>query len=221
MRFKKEIAFFKLFYIIYLSGLREFFMIIRFLLSLIIASAVFIFLKEIISGFLSFLIAFLIYFLTYRLIKYITRERKAPDTEQVKNRDTEEIITRGLQQLRQIRNNTVMIKNNDSAAKIKEICTTGFEILEHLRKNPQDLKKAKPFLNYYLFTTEKIVNRYTELSAKKNKSADIEEAINNVESVLYSINDTYKKQLNNLLEDDLLDLSVEISVLEKTMKLEA
>ena len=154
-------------------------------------------------------------------IKYITRERKTSDTEPVKNPDTEEIIRSSLQKLKQIRNNTVLIKNNDSAAKIKEICTTGFEILEHLKKNPQDLKKAKPFLNYYLLTTEKIVKRYTELCSKKDKSSDIEKAIENVESVLYSINDTYKKQLNNLLEDDLLDLSVEISVLEKTMKLEA
>lgn len=196
-------------------------MIIRFLLSLIAGTVIFIYLKEMISGFLSFLIACLVYFLTYRLIKFITKKSKTPDTIQVKNPDTEEIIKSGFQKLKQIRNNTVMIKNNDSAAKIKEICTTGFDILEHLRKYPQDLKKAKPFLNYYLVTTEKIVNRYTELCSKKDKSEEIEKAIENVESVLYSINDTYKKQLNNLLEDDLLDLSVEISVLEKTMKLEA
>lgn len=196
-------------------------MIIRFPLSLIAGTAFFIYLKEMISGFLSFLIACLVYFLTYRLIKYITNKSKTPDIKTVKNPDTEEIIKGGLQKLKQIRNSTVMIKNNDSAAKIKEICTTGFEILEHLQKYPEDLKKAKPFLNYYLVTTEKIVNRYTELCSKKERSEEIEKAIENVETVLYSINETYKKQLNNLLEDDLLDLSVEISVLEKTMKLEA
>lgn len=201
-------------------------MIIRFLLSLIAGTVIFIYLKEIISGFLSFLIACLVYFLTYRLIKhiskkYITNKNKTPDIKTVKNPDIEEVIKGGFQKLKQIRNNTVMIKNNESAAKIKEICTTGFDILEHLRKYPEDLKKAKPFLNYYLVTTEKIVNRYTELCSKKEKSEEVEKAIENVETVLYSINETYKKQLNNLLEDDLLDLSVEISVLEKTMKLEA
>ena len=196
-------------------------MIIRFLLSLIAGTITFIYLKEMISGFLSFLIACLVYFLTYRLIKRITNKSKTPITKTVKNPDTDETIRRGFQKLKQIRNSTVMIKNNESAAKIKEICTTGFEILEHLRKYPEDLKKAKPFLNYYLVTTEKIVNRYTELCSKKEKSEEVEKAIENVEAVLYSISETYKKQLNNLLEDDLLDLSVEISVLEKTMKLEA
>ncbi|MFA5519864.1 MAG: 5-bromo-4-chloroindolyl phosphate hydrolysis family protein [Spirochaetota bacterium] len=196
-------------------------MIIRFLLSLIAGTITFIYLKEMISGFLSFLIACLVYFLIYRLIKRITNKSKTPITKTVKNPDTDETIRRGFQKLKQIRNSTVMIKNNESAAKIKEICTTGFEILEHLRKYPEDLKKAKPFLNYYLVTTEKIVNRYTELCSKKEKSEEVEKAIENVEAVLYSISETYKKQLNNLLEDDLLDLSVEISVLEKTMKLEA
>ena len=196
-------------------------MVIRFLLSLIAGTALFIYLKEYISGFLSFLIALLVYFIVYRLIKKITKEKKASSLNPASNSKSDDIINNGLQRLRQIRSNTVLIKNNDSAAKIKEICVTGVEILEHLKNNPEDLKKAKPFLNYYLVTTEKIVNRYAELCSKKDKTDEIEEAIKNVESVLDSINETYKKQLKNLLEDDLLDLSVEISVLEKTMKLES
>ncbi len=196
-------------------------MVIRFLLSLIAGTALFIYLKEYISGFLSFLIALLVYFIVYRLIKKITNGKKTTADNPVSNPKTDEIVNNGLQRLRQIRSNTVLIKNNDAAAKIKEICTNGVEILDHLKNNPEDLKKAKPFLNYYLVTTEKIVNRYAELCSKKDKTEEIEKAIKNVESVLDSINETYKKQLKNLLEDDLLDLSVEISVLEKTMKLES
>jgi 5-bromo-4-chloroindolyl phosphate hydrolysis protein len=195
-------------------------MVIRFLLSLITGTALFIYLNEYISGFLSFLIALLVYFIIYRLIKKVTKDKKASSYNPASHPKTEEAVNNGLQRLRQIRSNTVLIKNNDSAAKIKEICATGVEILEHLRNYPEDFKKAKPFLNYYLVTTEKIVNRYAELCSKKDKTEEIEKAIKNVESVLDSINETYKKQLKNLLEDNLLDLSVEISVLEKTMKLE-
>ena len=194
-------------------------MIVRFLLSLIAGTAFFIYLKDYISGFLAFLIALLAYFLVYRLLKLLKKEKKhSPDT--ANDSKTEDIVNNGFQKIRQIKSKTVLIKNNDSAAKIKEICSRGVDILEHLKNNPDDLKKAKPFLNYYLVTTEKIVNRYAELCSKKEKPEEIEQAIRNVESVLDSINETYKKQLKNLLEDDLLDLSVEISVLEKTMKLE-
>jgi len=197
-------------------------MIIRFLLSAIAATASFIFLKTLISGFLSFLISLLVYLLTYRLIRYITNKKKdKPANKGAGNKDHDITINQGIEKLRQIRNSTIEIQNNDAADKIKNICKTGFEILEYLKKNPEDMKKGARFLNYYLETTEKIVNRYKELSLKKEKSPDIEKAMHEVESILDSIYETYKKQLNYLLEDDLLDLSVEIKVLEKTMKLES
>lgn len=197
-------------------------MVIRFLLSAIAATASFIYLKTLISGFLSFLISLLVYLLTYRIISYITNKKKdEPANKGVSNKDHDITINQGIEKLKQIRNSTIEIHNNDAAGKIKNICTTGFEILEYLKKNPEDMKKGARFLNYYLETTEKIVNRYKELSLKKEKSPDIEKAMHDVESILDSIYETYKKQLNYLLEDDLLDLSVEIKVLEKTMKLES
>jgi len=195
-------------------------MIIKFLLSLIAGTALFLFLKTLISGFLSFLIALLVYLITYKLLTLIGTLKNNPEKSPLQNNSIDETVSESLKKLRQIRSSTILIKNNESAAKIKDICSTGIEIMDHLKKNPQDLRKAKPFLNYYLVTTEKIVNRYTELCGKKDRSGEIEQAILNVESVLESINETYKKQLKNLLEDDLLDLNVEISVLEKTMKLE-
>lgn len=197
-------------------------MIIRFLLSAIAATASFLFLKTLISGFLSFLVALLVYFISYRFIRYLTiRKESKPADKGMKNQDHDRIISGSIEKLRQIRNSTIEIQNNEAADKIKNICKTGFEILEYLKKNPEDMKKGARFLNYYLETTEKIVNRYKELSMKKEKSPDIEKAAHEVESILDSIHETYKKQLNNLLEDDLLDLSVEIKVLEKTMKLES
>jgi 5-bromo-4-chloroindolyl phosphate hydrolysis protein len=197
-------------------------MIIRFLLSAIAATASFILLKTLITGFLSFLVALLVYFLTYRFIRYITKKKDIDKSSNGKNnKDHEIIINQSFEKLRQIRNSTIEIQNNEAADKIRNICKTGFEILEYLKKNPEDMKKGARFLNYYLETTEKIVNRYKELSLKKEKSPDIEKAMHDVESILDSIYETYKKQLNYLLEDDLLDLSVEIKVLEKTMKLES
>lgn len=197
-------------------------MIIRFLLSSIAATAAFLFIKAYISGFLSFLIALLVYFITYRFIRYLTRKQENKSADNGKNnKNNDKILDLGFDKLKQVRNSTIEIHNNEAADKIKNICKTGFEILEYLRKNPGDMKKGAQFLNYYLETTEKIVNRYRELSLKKDKSPDIEKAMHDVETILDSINETYKKQLNNLLEDDLLDLSVEIKVLEKTMKLES
>jgi 5-bromo-4-chloroindolyl phosphate hydrolysis protein len=132
----------------------------------------------------------------------------------------EKAVKGGIEKLKKLRSNTRMIADNLVAGKVQDICKTGAEIFEYLAKNPGDIPKARQFINYYLDATEKIVNQYVELSARKDKTKEIEDSLKRVETMLDSIQETYSRQLHNLLEDDLLDLNTEISVLEKTMKYE-
>lgn len=133
--------------------------------------------------------------------------------------EAEKTVRQGIEKLRNIRNLTLKIVSNDVAKQIQDICKTGADIFDYIRKNPDDFKKAKQFINYYLDTTEKIVNRYVQLSAAKDKSSEIEASLKKVEETLASIDQTYKKQLHNLMENDVLDLNTEIKVLETTMKM--
>ncbi len=155
------------------------------------------------------------------LSKFLRRESSSssgPVThEEVK---ASEVVKKGMNSLREISNQTRFIRNNEVAGKIREICRIGVEIFDEIKREPKDLRKARQFINYYLDTTEKIVKRYVELSSKKESNPEIEETMKKVEESLDSIKDTYQKQLNNLLEDDLLDINTEIEVLKKTMKLE-
>ncbi len=197
-------------------------MILRFFLSLTLATAG----SYIMNHFfqilpLTILVWPIVYILAWRILKKITnRGDKKSGNKDFAGFEAEKTVKEGMEKLRNIRNRTVSIPRNDIAVKVQEICKTGSEIFEYIQKNPDDLKKAKQFINYYLDTTEKIVNRYVELSGTKEKSPQIEESLKKVEEMLQSINETYRKQLHNLLEDDLLDLNTEIKVLETTMKME-
>ncbi len=144
--------------------------------------------------------------------------KKSDDTERDKRSST--IQKEGIAKLRNIRSNTRLISDNAVAEKVQTICKTGLEIFDYIEKNPDDINKARQFINYYLDTTEKIVLQYVELSSKKNPGEDVLNTLKKVEDVLDSILKTYDKQLKNLLEDDLLDLNTEIQVLEKTIQLE-
>lgn len=129
-------------------------------------------------------------------------------------------VKEGMNKLRKIRNNTRMIKNNEVAEKIQEICRVGVDIFDNIKKHPEDLRRAKQFLNYYLDATEKIVNQYVELSQKREINDDVKASLANAEDILSTIGETYKKQLHNLMENDVMDLNTEITVLKKTMKFE-
>lgn len=202
-------------------------MFLRFLVSLILAiisAKVFHYLFYLISRswLISVLIGILVYYITYKLLKIIMTKKGSPSalTDPFKAVASEKAVKEGMEKLKNLRNNTRMIANNTVASKVQDICKTGAEIFDYLAKNPEDIQKARQFINYYLDATEKIVNQYVELSARKNKTKEIEDSLKRVEAMLDSIKETYSKQLHNLLENDLLDLNTEISVLEKTMKYE-
>jgi 5-bromo-4-chloroindolyl phosphate hydrolysis protein len=131
-----------------------------------------------------------------------------------------EIVKDGMRKLNEIRQQSMHIKNNSVAFKIKDICKVGVEIFDVLKKNPNDVRRAKQFINYYIDATLNIVKRYVELSRKKNPDDEVTKSLEEVENTLDSIKETYEKQLANLYEDDLLDLNTEISLLKKTMKLQ-
>lgn len=198
-------------------------MILRFFLSLTFATALsYVFYDFVYNRiFLAILIWIVSYILSWKMLKAVQNRSKQPaKSKDFAGFEAEKAVKQGMDRLRNIRNNTMMITSNDVASEIRDICKTGTEIFDYIQKNPDDLKKAKQFINYYLDATEKIVKRYVELSSNKDKSPEIENSLKKVEEMLQSINETYRKQLDNLLEDDLLDLNTEIKVLESTMKME-
>lgn len=198
-------------------------MFLRFLISLILgiisakAFHYFFFFK---SYPVSFAVGILVYYLIYKALKIIMTREISDLTDPFKAVASEKAVKGGIEKLKKLRSNTRMIADNLVAGKVQDICKTGAEIFEYLAKNPGDIPKARQFINYYLDATEKIVNQYVELSARKDKTKEIGDSLKRVETMLDSIQETYSRQLHNLLEDDLLDLNTEISVLEKTMKYE-
>lgn len=198
----------------------------RTLLSLFAGIGIYILFSRVIlagSIFLPLVIAILGLVAIRKIIKWIQDKIAASGNDEFVD-DTDErakqAVKEGMDKLRKIRNNTRMIKNNDVAEKIQEICRVGVDILENIKQHPEDLRRAKQFLNYYLDTTEKIVKQYVELSQKRDKNDEINESLAKAEEVLSTIGDTYKKQLHTMMENDVLDLNTEIEVLRKTMKLE-
>jgi hypothetical protein len=156
------------------------------------------------------------------LIRVIERARKgsreAAVPESVKAAG--EVVNEGMEKLRRISNATRMIQSNEVAATIRDICKVGVEIFDGIKKNPGKMNKVKQFTNYYLDATKTIVEQYVELSGRTNRTPEVDQALRKVEDLLGIIRQTFDRQLANLLEDRLLDLNTELTVLKNTMKLE-
>ena len=96
-------------------------------------------------------------------------------------------------------------------ARIRELMNT---IFEHVSKNPDKLPRIRRFMNFYLPTLEKLMNTYIELSAEKIKGENITKTLHGIEEILDTIEPAFERQLDNLYEDQAIDISADITVLE-------
>lgn len=138
----------------------------------------------------------------------------------ISREDFDEALTTGSRKLVQLR--TVVSRVGDARirAKANGVCDAAARILSEIRQDPADLRKARNFLDYYLDATIKVVDRYVSLSGRAVRTPEMDSALRRAEESLDTIRSAYDKQLMQLLENDVMDLDVELSVLERTIKME-
>jgi len=132
----------------------------------------------------------------------------------------EEALQKGYEKLSKMRVLTIKINDREVKEKADRICGLTGQILDTIKNDPKDLKPARSFLNYYLDTAIRILTRYNELALYQTPTAEVEEVIEKVDHTLGTLEKAFEKQQERLLENDVLDLETELTVLERTVEME-
>lgn len=112
------------------------------------------------------------------------------------------------------------IESKPIKLKAQQVAELERKIIEDIEADPKDLKPARGFLTYYQDAAINILRKYQQIMERGASAADVRASVARVEPVLETIRASFEKQLARLLENDVLDLDTEISVLEKTLKME-
>lgn len=131
-----------------------------------------------------------------------------------------EVIADGQKKITDMKTLLARINNYVIQEKVKSIIKTTEEIFADFEKDPKDIKAARQFLNYYLDATIKVLTQYVSITENTVISDKAKQTLEKVENLLETLDKAYKKQLHKLYEDDVMNLDVELSVLEKTIKSE-
>ncbi len=99
-------------------------------------------------------------------------------------------------------------------ARIEEI--TG-KILDYQRKYPAKAGQLRNFLNYYLPTTLKILRAYAQLEEQGIEGENISAAKARIEGMMDKVVEGFEKQLDKLFQNDVLDISSDVAVLERML----
>lgn len=130
------------------------------------------------------------------------------------------VLEEGREKLGKLRAASIRIEDRDIKRRADRIADLTAKMLENIRKDPKDLRPARPFLNYYLDTAMTIIRRYTEISSHTVRSREADEVIARVDRTMAALENAFEKQLAALLENDVMDLDTELTVLEKTIRME-
>ena len=87
-------------------------------------------------------------------------------------------------------------------------------IFDYVSDHPEKLPDIRQFGAYYLPTTVKLVEAYQELEEHQMRTAAINQTKLEILEALENINRSFQVLFDQLLEDDLLDVSTDISALK-------
>lgn len=106
----------------------------------------------------------------------------------------------------------------ETADTILGIEETAGRIRADIAEHPEDLRKIRRFINYYLPTTVNLCEKYVFITGQDNSSEKVTAAASSIESALSQLKVSYDHLYDSLFENDFLDVSADLTVLEAMME---
>lgn len=147
------------------------------------------------------------------------RERNQGNYSDIEYENMQDTLRENKEKIREVCKDKEVL-SGDIKEKVKKLCEISELILENVKNNPQNIKAVKRVFSYYLETTDKILDIYTELSNQEIQSIEMEARLKKVENILDLIIDIFKQYLERSIETKVIDLDIEIELLEKVIKME-
>ena len=120
--------------------------------------------------------------------------------------------------LRQIRAANDRIADAELSAKIDRLEEIAGRIFRLIEQEPAKKAKAATFLNYYLPTTQKLLDSYAEFEAAGVSGGNLSQAKRKIEQTMDSIVRGFERQLDELYRSDALDIDSDIRVMETMLR---
>ena len=120
--------------------------------------------------------------------------------------------------LRKIRSANDRIADPVLSAKIDRLEEITARIFKVVEDDPAKKSRIDTFLNYYLPTTQKLLDAYAEFEAAGVEGENLRQAKYRIESTMDSIIRGFERQLDELYKADAMDVDSDIRVMETMLR---
>lgn len=119
--------------------------------------------------------------------------------------------------LRSIRELNDRIADEELSAQIDRIEDISRKIFREVERSPEKKGQISTLLNYYLPTTQKLLDSYATFEAAGVEGGNMTQAKERIESTMARIVQGFEKQLDRLYSVDLMDVESDIRVMENML----
>ena len=119
--------------------------------------------------------------------------------------------------LRQIRRLNDEIEDRIISEKIDIIEEHTRNIFEYVTDHPEAMPQIRTFLNYYLPTTLKLLESYSRIERVGVAGENMKKSKENIERIMDLLTVGFEQQVDQLFRHESIDISADITVLEKMM----
>lgn len=134
------------------------------------------------------------------------------------NRNLYETLEYSKRQNKHILDMIPNIEDEKIKKELNEIHDSVSKIINTISKNPEKVKQANNFFDYYLPITIKLIDRYDEIENQKLSSSESKKFLKSTNEMVSEINSAYRKILAQLYQKDILDMDVEMKVFDSLLK---
>ncbi len=154
--------------------------------------------------------------------RYLVVEGKAPEPEPKKSKrkqpEKEEEKDQYEKLLDELRAVNDAIPDEEMSDKIDRLEAVSAKIFEQAKTDPDKLPRMRKFMDYYLPTSLKLLQTYAELDAQGVEGANISESKRRIEETMDTLVHAFETQLDQLFQEDALDVSADIDVMENMLR---
>lgn len=128
------------------------------------------------------------------------------------------LVERGQDMLSQIRRENDLIPDAGLTAQMNRLDDVANRIFRTVAEQPQKAPQIRRFMDYYLPTTLKMLAGYRKMDERQVSGQNAEETRGQVREAMDTVLKAFDKQLDALYQDDMLDLTTDIDVMEAMLR---
>ena len=128
------------------------------------------------------------------------------------------LVEKGQEMLKEIRHENDLIPDAELTHQMEQLDDVANRIFRTVAEKPGKAPQIRRFMDYYLPTTLKMLAGYRKMDERQVTGKEADATRTQIRQAMDVVLKAFDKQLHALYQDDMLDLSTDIEVMEAMLK---